>query len=291
MSDAAELPPTTPEPDAAPPIDRAAELKAMPFGFAQLPLEHFRGLSALEIEAHEGIGPKTCQRIQALLAELDALEPPPAPVAEPMAAHGAHHAPQPAAEPTPSGGGGGLLLAFIVLVALIAFAVVATHRPGTSGAKLEAARATIVAQETALAALHDDGIEVALAHALKVNEAADAGNFGEALGHLENVERALAMVQRAATKASPDALSDEAEPDEPEPDDSAAPAPTKAAKPAKGLTAAKEAAAKARAALMLEQPQTKQDVKAACAALHEAVRALAPKSNEEVHGNAGGTPH
>jgi hypothetical protein len=248
--------------ESAPPaVDRVGELRGQTFGFDGHPLEHFRGLSAEQIQAHPGIGPKYCARILTALAELDELVPPPPPA--PVVA-------EPASEPAASGGSGGLSLLVLVVGLAVVIAVVflfASGGPGGRAAQYWRDRAD--EQQATLATIRGENARAASVEAERVQAAAHAGNFGDALERLDAVDQTLSTLLHAASDGRG---ADETE-----------------VGTAPAVTAARDAAAKARAALKLEKPLTKQDVEATCTKLYDAVRSLRP-TGEQAHGEAGGQP-
>lgn len=75
--------------------DQITALEQRTFGFEEWPLEHFRGLSDEDIEAHGGIGPARRKQIREALDELDQLREQ---LAQQQAATPADEAPTPAPE-------------------------------------------------------------------------------------------------------------------------------------------------------------------------------------------------
>lgn len=243
------------------PAERLAELKAMTFGFDGHPLEHFRGLSAEQIQAHGGIGAKFRLRIQNYLAELDQLEPPPPPPPPPAPLPNAPGVPlEPAA---PGGGGLQLLVVVLLVVVLVLVSVFGTAFLSRGGRGLEDEHQKAQARLNTLSAIGSGSAELALEQSKRAYADAHDGNFGHALAQIDTVDAALAACEQAAAHGESSLKAH--------------------------VGTARETAAKARVALKLEQAATKLDVEAACAKLVEAVQALKP-TGESVHNDAGGQP-
>lgn len=239
--------------DSAQPSTTLDELEAQTFGFDHWPLEHFRGMSAEAIEAHEGIGPKFRQRIQALLAEADELrraagmplpEPPPTTPAP---------APDEYLEPAAPGRSGPLIILMVlVLVSLLAAVLwFASHSSGAvERQQLAEARAAFERTRQQLGGLSDELVASAVQQADRVAQKAKERNYGAALEHLDGLEQALRSMGGA---------------------DGAAP-------PLRDRGAARQQALAevdaARGALLLTDPHSQQQVEEACLKLRTAVQAL-----------------
>ncbi len=240
--------------EAQTPEQRIAELDSLVFGFDDHPLEHFRGLTDEEIEAHGGIGPKYRQRIREGLAELDTLRPPPPPPQPPPAA-----APDPFLEPAAPGNSGPLVL--VMLVLLVVLVAVTYYFAGGQGGKLRAdlatAQAQVLSSQQAM-----QGLAVELATDARdqtdwVLYKTQARNYGEAMEHLLNVDKSLRALLGAEQAHG--------------------------VQPARRalLQGAIDALAETRAALTLTAPATHDQVMATCRKLQVAVQML---SSEKVKG-------
>ncbi len=254
--------------DSDAPVPTIDDLKSQRYGFDDHPLEHFRGLTAEEIESHAGIGPKYRERIQQALAQLAALEaeaepapepqpetePPPS--VEPMPAP--HEVEAVAAELEPVGSGRFAATVMVILVILVIIAaVVLTQKSAdeeTYKDQYNAAQEQISALTRASESIATGSIAAAGEAALRVYQRAEEGNFGLAGEHLVAVRASL--VALGATRAE-------------QPDFQAR------------VTAAMSAADAAQAALSLSTPQTQEQVEAACQSLTDAVAALAPQEARE----------
>lgn len=231
---------------------RIDELRSLTFGFDELPLEHFRGMTAAEIEAHPGIGPKYRERIQAALAELSSLtgedygardDSSPAPATE--SAH---------LEPVSPGTSGPLaVLGVVVVVALIAVLAVLFATKGLSRQQqeeLSRAKTEVGTARHVLFTIGSSSAQQALGHATDVFRKAQEGNYGDARQHLAYVRAALETVEEAGSLALTDVTARQR------------------------VALAKQAADEAETALLLSQPLTHEQVLSAVNALVQAVNAL-----------------
>jgi len=264
------------------------ELKSLTFGFDEQPLEHFRGLSAEEIEAHAGIGPKFRERIQEALAELAALtgESEPAAAAEPAqpaesvapethgddapADHG-HAAAGETLEPVaPGTGGPALVVVMVALILMLLVAVVMITRRQDGSAELQVqlteANQQVASQQQTFQELADSAATEAHRQATAAYAATHERDLGNALRQLEDLQASLATIRTALPAAAGPAahavVSEHGEGVPAEPDQQAL------------LAAAEAALDETHAALMLTQPQTQASLEAACQRLEQAVRAL-----------------
>lgn len=230
------------------------ELEALTFGFEHWPLDHFRGMSAEQIEAHEGIGPKFRKRIEALLSELDELRRA-AGVAVPAAATPAPATePDEYLEPAAPGRGGPLVFVMVVLLVAIIMAVV-MFAGGKSGVrevrhKLHQAEAQIQTTRQALGGIADQLVSDAIQQSERVAQKARDRHFGAALEHLDSLEKSL-RTMHGAEQAAP-------------------PAKDRSAVRAEAL----EALEVVRGALLLTEPHSQQQVEEACQKLRTTVQAL-----------------
>ncbi|MCC7491601.1 MAG: hypothetical protein IT204_04605 [Fimbriimonadaceae bacterium] len=230
---------------------RSAELKAQTYGFDELPLEQFRGLSAAEIEAFGGIGPKSRQRIQEALAELDVLDPPPPPLAAPDAYL------EPAA---PGNGGPAVLLMVVLLLAILVAIVMFAGGNGNTRklqADLNAAQAAADRANQAITTVQGNLVVEAAEQADWVFAKARDRNYGLALEHLNHVTRTLRALEGAAGAGGG-------------PAEHGGHGPAGAT----AVQAALTAAGTVQATLLLEQPQTQAQIEAQIQALRLAVAAL-----------------
>ena len=231
---------------------RTEELKRQAFGFDEHPLTHFRNLSAAEIEAHPGIGPKFRERIQAALAELSELtgedyhtpKPPPPVVADGVA------------EPVAPGTAGPTVLLLVLVLVAIIVAAVMFGRTGRmteqQQAEFEQAKETAVTAGQVLGVIGAAAGREAMAHATNAYQFAHEGEFGSAREHLAYAGAALKTMQNAASSAAPGI-----DPDR--------------------LNAAQSAVMAASDSLRLDQPQTQEQVLAAVRRAVVAVGALQPE--------------
>lgn len=265
----------------------ADELRSLTFGFDEHPLEHFRGLSADEIQAHPGIGPKFRERIQEALAELDALTGESAPEPEPESesvkppapqAHGVHdaHGATPAAElePVAPGTGGPVLVVVLVALLLALIGMAAWITQGKDGSaelqvQLTEAFQQVAQQQQTFGVLADEAVAQAGRQAAAVYAATRERDLGAALRQLDDLAASLATAE-GALKAAAGAGGTAAH----EPSHAAAGEGETAPDRQALLAAAVEAMSQARAALTMAQPQTQDGLEAACQRLEEAVRAL-----------------
>ncbi|MBI2301192.1 MAG: hypothetical protein HYU66_19970 [Armatimonadetes bacterium] len=225
---------------------RVDELKALTFGFDEHPLEHFRGMTDAEIQAHPGIGPKYRQRIQAALAELAELtgvpNEPPAAAAAPL-------------EPVAPGTSGPLTLVMVLILAAIVVVgfLVATRgtNPETRQELADLKESDARARQT-FRVIATDASRAALGHAVTAYKCASEGNLG--LGRLElvDVEVALQAVRNAAQLGGDVAL------------------------PGR-LAAAEAATREADEVLRLRAPQSQDQVVVAVDAMVQAINALQPQ--------------
>lgn len=250
--------------DSDAPVPTIDDLKSQTYGFDDHPLDHFRGMTDDEIEAHAGIGPKYRERIQTALAQLAALEaeaepqpetePPPS--VEPMPA--AHEIEAVAAELEPVGSGRFAATVMVILVILVIIAAVLMTQKSadedTYKQQYVAAQEQITAMLQASETIATGSIVAAGEAALRVYQRAEEGNFGLAGEHLVAVRASLAAL--SSTRAE-------------QPDFQAQ------------VTAALSAADAAQAALSLSTPHTQEQVEAACQTLTDAVAALAPQEARE----------
>lgn len=295
------------------------ELESLRFGFDDLPLDHFRGLSAEEIEAHDGIGPKFRQRIQAALAELDAQRGDPSPEPSrsegrglpatesqptagphPVPAGGEDHAaqghePAPAdegpreqpesiapadydaaerahehtehddhgeetheadesLEPASPTGSGPLVFLMVLLIVAILVAVFmmagGREKDQRTAQMLATAQAQLAERDTFMTSLADDLATDAEAVAEQVYRKVRMRNFGEAVEHLDNLEKTLRNMTMAS--GAHQVLADRQQ----------------------AVADAQAALEQARAAVLLSQPMTQAQVEAAAQRLQQAVAAL-----------------
>ncbi len=218
---------------------RIQELESLTYGFDELPLEHFRGMTAAEIESYGGIGPKFRQRILDGLAELDALRgyTPPPPRPEP-------------AENLPAGGNpvlvGVTVLLVLMVLGLILYMTVGTDRVRALQMDLNQANQQVLMSADRFGQLARTLADDAQQQAEWVYRKVRNRNYGEALEHLENVDRSLRSLSSTVAGGNLSAL-------------------------APGVQQAQSAQAAVQAALLLSQPQTQEQLEAACVRLREAI--------------------